>query len=479
MANVNLVNFVTGTSAQFALATKNANTLYFISDTHQIYKGNQLYSMQVTEVDNELPASPTAGSIYVINRLSDPEDPDSDKIVKQVVYIDLTGNNVVVVPEIVDTVVNDNSKIPSAKAVFDSLQDAAAIGEVHIVSATETGEDTPKFIKTYSIWQGGTETTTTDPDTGIETTTYNEDGTLVGKIDIPKDFLVKSVSVINVTQDDIDDETYGDAISEQGDYMDFVINVAAGTAEDDQHIYVNLKTFAVIYEARETATIDLQIGYTDPDTGDLQPYVIYANVKDDSIGYTQLDTEVETTIKDTYDAVEWKILNDGGVPVPSDEAAENAAEAAYINSIFGANITPLTGTEADFLTYKNSTDDTVAVRANGKVYLIAKPDDITEIDNTAELVLGGSGGMIAAEQAKGVTNATITIANGISAIGDSALEDAVNVTTLTIPASVTTIGANAFAGTTALTGITVNSAEGTITGAPWGADASVTITYTV
>ena len=44
MAGENLVKFVFGTKTQFdALATKDTNTLYFITDTHQIYRGNVLY----------------------------------------------------------------------------------------------------------------------------------------------------------------------------------------------------------------------------------------------------------------------------------------------------------------------------------------------------------------------------------------------------------------------------------------------------
>ena len=52
-----------GTAAEYASATVNANDLYFLTDTKQIYVGTDLYTGSVSFV-NEFPASPSQGVIY-------------------------------------------------------------------------------------------------------------------------------------------------------------------------------------------------------------------------------------------------------------------------------------------------------------------------------------------------------------------------------------------------------------------------------
>ena len=64
---------------------------------------------------------------------------------------------------------------------------------------------------------------------------------------------------------------------------------------------------------------------------------------------------------------------------------------------------------------------------------------------------------------------SIDIPSGVTSIGNNAFQNCTNLTAIDIPSSVTSIGNNAFTGCTNLTAITIHKAEGSITGAPWGA----------
>lgn len=62
---MSLVKFMTGSAASFeALGTKDSNTLYFLNDTKQIYKGSELYSKSF-EVVTTLPTTGVVGVLYV------------------------------------------------------------------------------------------------------------------------------------------------------------------------------------------------------------------------------------------------------------------------------------------------------------------------------------------------------------------------------------------------------------------------------
>ena len=59
------VLFLTGTKAQYdALATKNTNAIYFLTDTGEIRKGDAPFSHPVKAVES-FPESGEAGAIYV------------------------------------------------------------------------------------------------------------------------------------------------------------------------------------------------------------------------------------------------------------------------------------------------------------------------------------------------------------------------------------------------------------------------------
>ena len=72
---------------------------------------------------------------------------------------------------------------------------------------------------------------------------------------------------------------------------------------------------------------------------------------------------------------------------------------------------------------------------------------------------------------------TVTIPSSVTSIGDAAFWLCTALTSVTIPSSVTSIGDNAFSGCTNLTDIYCGFAEGTVSGAPWGAPDTTTIHY--
>lgn len=65
MAN-KMLKWVTGSAAAFAaLDSKDTNTLYFIQDTGEIYKGDKPFTEAVIFVDGEFPAKGAVGKVYV------------------------------------------------------------------------------------------------------------------------------------------------------------------------------------------------------------------------------------------------------------------------------------------------------------------------------------------------------------------------------------------------------------------------------
>lgn len=117
---------------------------------------------------------------------------------------------------------NDKVKATDVEAALHELAQAIETGGAGSVVALEQAQ-TPEngYLKTYVIKQGGDE---------------------VGKINIPKDFLVKSGTVETVKTDNT--PYAGAKVGEK--YLDFVVNVKEGTATDE-HIYIPVKDLTDIY----------------------------------------------------------------------------------------------------------------------------------------------------------------------------------------------------------------------------------------
>lgn len=100
------------------------------------------------------------------------------------------------------------------------------------------------YLATYQLYELGTGS---DPDTAVG-----------DKINIPKDFLVKSATLETVTAADkaAGGKFENDPNFQVGDkYIDFVINVKTGTATDE-HIYLNVKDLVDVYTGSTSIAID-------------------------------------------------------------------------------------------------------------------------------------------------------------------------------------------------------------------------------
>jgi hypothetical protein len=114
----------------------------------------------------------------------------------------------------------DNAVQGVAKAISDITIPEYSVQEV----ATETG-----YLKSYQLTKGG--------------------NAVGAKINIPKDFLVKSASVATV---ETADTPYTGAVV--GDkYIDFVINVKSGSATNE-HLYLPVNDLVDVYTAQQNAT---------------------------------------------------------------------------------------------------------------------------------------------------------------------------------------------------------------------------------
>lgn len=140
---------------------------------------------------------------------------------------------------------------------YDDLTDAPTIDELGgIVDVEKQATAETGFAATYVVKQNGSQ--------------------VGSKINIPKDFLVRSASMGTVST--ADSPQQGFAVGDK--YLDFVVN----TADDDetpQHIYINVKDLIDTYTADES-TITLSNGQ-------------FA-VKAGGIGTTQLSSSVQTSL---------------------------------------------------------------------------------------------------------------------------------------------------------------------------------------
>ena len=150
----------------------------------------------------------------------------------------------------VTTDATSTTKYPTVKAVKDYVDDAVGdivSGEVDISQThnhddryyTESEIDTKLTAKNVTVTKLNTATTGY-----IATYEVKQGTTSLGKIDIPKDYLVKSGSVKTVTT--ANNPVSGYAVGNK--YIDFVINTKDSSGADE-HIYINVKDLIDTYTA--------------------------------------------------------------------------------------------------------------------------------------------------------------------------------------------------------------------------------------
>lgn len=244
MANV---KFLTGTYAKYkGLATKDANTLYFIEG--QLFKGETSYTNQIEVVDT-LPVTMVAGKVYV------------NTTDKSVTYYDGTASTVVV-PETVAAIGDStaDTALASVKAIKDFV--AAELAKIpaavdYTVTITDetagTGEKSKQTIKQGKAGEETTIGTITVPNLVMTVKETPTEGYLKTyqftygtgtpfEVDIPKDLVVTAGEVIVVS----DDAPVTGLTN--GTYLKLTI------ANQTAPVYIDVKDLADVYTGKAETT---------------------------------------------------------------------------------------------------------------------------------------------------------------------------------------------------------------------------------
>ena len=302
MANV---SFKTGTYAQYsALASKNADTLYFL-DNGQLFKGAVSYSDQIVVV-SALPDTLVAGKVYV------------NTTDKSVTYYDGTTSTVVV-PATVDTIGDStpDTDLANVKAIKDFV--AAEIAKIPAQTDYTVIVDDSKTVvngqkKIYTIKQGKTgsevavEKDIVIPDLKIEKLTTPTAGSVntyeftygdntAVKIEVPdfKDKVVSSGEVIVV------DDTHPISGLTNGTYLKLVI------ANDDANpVYINTNSLVDVYTGK-TETVGASVVVSD--TNEISVTLSGAYVGTDNITDKAITKEkLEQDVQDSLSAMSWGVI---------------------------------------------------------------------------------------------------------------------------------------------------------------------------
>lgn len=291
MANV---KFLTGTYTQYkGLATKDANTLYFVDG--QLFKGETSYTDQIEVVDS-LPVTLVAGKVYV------------NTTDKSVTYYDGTASTVVV-PETVATIGDStaDTALASVKAIKDFV--AAEMAKIpaavdYTVTITDeaagAGEKSKQTIKQGKTGEETTVGTITIPDLVMAVKETPTEGYLktyqftygtgtTFEVDIPKDLVVTAGEVIVVS----DDSPVTGLTN--GTYLKLTI------ANQTTPVYIDVKDLADVYTGKaETTGVSVAISASNE---------ISATIVGKAVAEENLADALATKINGTDEALTWGAIS--------------------------------------------------------------------------------------------------------------------------------------------------------------------------
>lgn len=221
--------------------TRSADSFYLCTDTRELYFGNELYTESVRFYNGAAnkPATPAQGVLYIDEATGKGGawDGTAWKPVITPVTVSAGDNSV----EIGGTATAPTVKAKLSTKEGNQLQLVAEAGKEGLFVPAPASADSYKveeaataetgYLKTYVLNRYAN---------GDETGTPTE----CGKINIPKDYLVKSADVKEVTT--ADDPYTGAKVGDK--YIDFVINVKSGTATDE-HVYLPVNDLVDAYTA--------------------------------------------------------------------------------------------------------------------------------------------------------------------------------------------------------------------------------------
>lgn len=143
-----MLNWYFVTKAQYAAAgTHSSDNLYFLSDTKEIYRGNDLFTQSVIMYTGELPTTPAVGQLYI-----------NETTLEGKTYTGTAWKTVI--KAVADTVTTDGDAPVSGKAVAAYVAEAlkaaaaeaqAAFKEVVYADATNTLTFTSNDGKTHAV----------------------------------------------------------------------------------------------------------------------------------------------------------------------------------------------------------------------------------------------------------------------------------------------------------------------------------------
>lgn len=221
--------------------TRSADSFYLCTDTRELYFGDELYTESVRFYNGAAnkPATPAQGVLYIDEATGKGEawDGTAWKPVITPVTVSAGDNSV----EIGGTATASTVKAKLSTKEGNQLQLVAEAGKEGLFVPAPASADSYKieeaataetgYLKTYVLnrYANGDET-----GTAVE----------CGKINIPKDYLVKSAEIKEVAT--ADDPYTGAKVGDK--YIDFVINVKSGTATDE-HVYLPVNDLVDVYTA--------------------------------------------------------------------------------------------------------------------------------------------------------------------------------------------------------------------------------------
>lgn len=219
--------------------TRNADNFYLCTDARELYFGTELYTEAVRFYNGAAnkPATPAQGVLYIDEATGKGEawDGTAWKPVITPVTVSAGDNSV----EIGGTATAPTVKVKLSTKEGNQLQLTAEAGKEGLFVPAPTSADSYKveeaataetgYLKTYVLNRYAN---------GDETGAPTE----CGKINIPKDYLVKSAEIKEVTT--ADDPYTGAKVGDK--YIDFVINVKSGTATDE-HVYLAVNDLVDVY----------------------------------------------------------------------------------------------------------------------------------------------------------------------------------------------------------------------------------------
>lgn len=205
-----------------------------------------------------------------------------------VAYEDAAGNKIT--PEAYEALPDtEKAKYTPVKedketSIKEAIKQMGADSEVEI---DDKAAVTKGYLKTYDIKQGGVS---------------------IGKIDIPKDFLVKSGKVVIFTKDDATGKYYKDGVEipslpagvvEMGKYIELELNVYKEdpTVEPSIFVYIYVKDLIDLYTGKEEEN-GISVTVSDKN-------VIAAEIKGKALDRKNLTDDFEADVKAIEDAIGW------------------------------------------------------------------------------------------------------------------------------------------------------------------------------